>query len=108
MGVTFKNGNAWSASLQWRYLGSGALIDDNSVRSEPTSTFNLRLNRDMRDVTGHRSTLTLEVFNLLNSTVNDIQYYYASRLPHESTAVEDRAFHPAEPLSLRLTYRMRF
>ena len=108
VGVTFKNGNAWSASLQWRYLGSGALIDDNSVRSEPTSTFNLRLNRDMRDVTGHRSALTLEVFNLLNSTVNDIQYYYASRLPHESTAVEDRAFHPAEPLSLRLTYRMRF
>lgn len=108
IGVTLKNGKAWSASLQWRYLGSGALTEDNAVRSEPTSTFNLRLSRDMHDATGHRSTLTLDVFNLLNTPVNDIQYYYASRLPNESAPVDDKVIHPAEPFSIRLTYRMNF
>ncbi len=108
VGVTLKNWGAWSATAQWRYLGSGALIEDNSVRSDPVSTVNLRIGRDMRDWSGHRSTLALEVFNLFNRKVNDMQYYYTSRLPHESAAVDDKVVHPAEPFSLRLTYRMAF
>jgi hypothetical protein len=35
----------WSASLQWRYLGPGALIEDNSQRSRSSLTTNLRLSR---------------------------------------------------------------
>lgn len=108
VGAAFFKWIAWSASLQWRYLSSWALTEDNAVRSEPTSTFNLRLSRDMHDVTGHRSALTLDVFNLLNTPVNDIQYYYASRLPNESAPVDDKVIHPAEPFSIRLTYRMNF
>ena len=33
----------WSASLQWRYLGSGALIEDNSARSDATTVVNAQL-----------------------------------------------------------------
>ena len=94
----------WSASLQWRYLGSGPLIEDNSVRSNPSSTFNLRLGRKLwRD-----SELTLDVFNLFDRKVDDIEYYYESRLLSEATAVADKHVHPAEPRTVRLTLKLGF
>jgi hypothetical protein len=103
--ATLKDLGPWSASLQWRYLGPGALVEDNSVRSLPSSTLNLRLTRTLKDLLGHDSDLTLDVFNLTNARVNDIQYYYESRLPGEAEAVADRIVHPAEPRSLRVTLR---
>lgn len=106
--ATVKDIGPWSASLQWRYLGSGALVEDNSERATPASTFNLRLTRNMRDVISRTSSLTLDVFNLLDAKVNDIQYYYASQLAGEPAPVDDRIVHPAEPRSLRITYRMNF
>ena len=108
LGVTLKHGGAWSTSVQWRYLGSGALVEDNAVRSDPVSTVNLRVSRDMRDITGRRSNLSLDVFNVFNQKVNDIQYYYASRLPNEAAPVNDKVVHPAEPFAVRVTYRMNF
>jgi hypothetical protein len=94
----------WSASLQWRYLGSGPLIEDNSVRSNPSSTFNLRVSRKLwRD-----SELTLDVFNLFDRKVNDIEYYYESRLPSEAAAVADKHVHPAEPRTVRVTLKVGF
>jgi outer membrane receptor protein involved in Fe transport len=94
----------WSASLQWRYLGSGALIEDNSVRSRPSSTFNLRVTRAL----GAKASATLDVFNLFDRRVNDIQYFYESQLPGESGPVEDRHVHPAEPRNFRLTLQVAF
>lgn len=96
----------WSASVQWRFLGAGALIEDNSVRSQPSSTFNLRLGHRGERLAGWRSTLTLDVFNLTNRRVNDIQYFYESQLPGEPAPVADRVVHPAEPRTLRLTWRL--
>ncbi len=101
--ATLKDLQGWTASLQWRYLGSGALIEDNSVRAEPSSTFNLRLTRAL----GKRVALTLDVFNLFDRQVNDIQYFYTSQLPAEAAPVADRHLHPAEPRSLRLTLQAR-
>ena len=106
--ATIRDIGPWSGSLQWRYLGSGALTEDNAVRSDPSSTFNLRLTRSMRDLTNRSSSLTLDAFNLLNNKVNDIQYYYASQLRGEVAPVNDKLVHPAEPRSLRLTYRSSF
>ena len=94
----------WTASLQWRYLGSGALAEDNSVRSLPASTMNLRVTRQL----GTRASLTLDVFNLFDREVNDILYFYESQLPGEAAAVADRHVHPAEPRNLRLTLQARF
>jgi hypothetical protein len=40
--------------------------------------------------------------------VDDITYFYASRLPGEPAAgVEDKHFHPAEPRTLRLSLLLR-
>jgi hypothetical protein len=100
--VTARELGPWSASLQWRYLGSGALIEDNSVRSRSSLTTNLRVSRAL----GRGSELTLDVFNLGNRKVNDIEYFYESQLPGEAAPVADRHVHPAEPRTLRLTLKI--
>lgn len=105
--ATLKDIGAWSASLQWRYLGSGALIEDNSVRSDPASTFNLRLSRSLADVLGRPSSLSLDVFNLTNRKVNDIQYHYTYALPG-GAAQDGKVVHPAEPCTVRVTLMSHF
>ena len=100
--ATLRDVGPWTASLQWRYLGRGALIEDNSVRSRSSLTTNLRLGWRLSP----KAELTLDVFNLLDRKVDDIQYYYESRLPGEADAVADRHVHPAEPRSARLTLRL--
>ncbi len=104
MGVTVRELGPWSASLQWRYLGSGALIEDNSVRSHSSLTTNLRVSRRF----GTKTELTLDVFNLFDRKVNDIEYYYESQLPGEAAPVADRHVHPAEPRTVRVTLRRSF
>ena len=55
-----------------------------------------------------RNRLSLDVFNVFNTQRNDIEYFYASRLPGESVPVWDRHVHPAEPRMLRLSWSHRF
>jgi hypothetical protein len=105
--ATLRNLGPWSASLQWRYLGTGALIEDNSVRSQSSVTTNLRLGYQLSAL-GKGSEVTLDVFNLFNRKVNDIQYFYESQLPGEAAPVADRHVHPAEPRAFRLTLRVGF
>jgi outer membrane receptor protein involved in Fe transport len=102
--ATVRNLGPWSASLQLRHLGPGALIEDNSVRSFASTTTNLRLGYQFsRNVEA-----TLDVFNLFDKKVNDIQYYYESQLPGEAAPVADRHVHPEEPRTARLTLALRF
>ncbi len=102
--ATLRELGPWSASLQWRYLGSGALVEDNSVRSLSSLTTNLRLTRKL----GAKAELLLDVFNLANRKVNDIQYFYESQLPGEVAPVKDRHVHPAEPRTVRVSLRVGF
>jgi hypothetical protein len=104
LAVTVRDVGPWSASMQWRYLGSGALIEDNSVRSRSSLTTNLRVGRKLTQ----NSELTLDVFNLLDRKLNDIEYFYESQLPGEAAAVADRHVHPAEPRTVRLALRVGF
>jgi len=104
--ATLRDLGLWSTSVQLRYLGSGALIEDNSVRSAPSVTTNWRLSRRTNEWFGRGSEITLDVFNVGNRKVNDIQYFYESRLPGERGAVADRHVHPAEPRTVRLTLRI--
>jgi hypothetical protein len=104
LAATVRDRGPWSASLQWRYLGSGALIEDNSVRSLPALTTNLRVGYRF----GPQVEATLDVFNLLDRKVDDIQYFYESQLPGEAAPVADRHVHPAEPRTARLTLRVGF
>jgi hypothetical protein len=102
--ATVRELGTWSASLQWRYLGAGPLVEDNSVRSAPAITTNLRLARKF----GAATELTVDVFNLGNRGVNDIQYFYESRLPGEAAPVADRHVHPAEPRTVRVSLCVGF
>ena len=102
--VTLKDIGPWSASVQWRYLGSGSLIEDNSVRSRSSLTTNLRVSRQL----WAGSELTVDVFNVLNRKLNDIEYFYESQLPGEAAPVADRHVHPAEPRTVRVTLKMGF
>jgi hypothetical protein len=104
VGLTLRKVAGFSASLNWRYLGSAALVEDNSVRSLPAGTMNFRLTRELLP----KVALTLDVFNLADRKVNDIQYYYASQLPGEAAPVDDRHVHPAEPRRVRLTLQASF
>jgi hypothetical protein len=54
----------------------------------------------------HGGELTLDVFNLFDRRVNDIEYFYESRLKTEAVAIADRHVHPAEPRTLRLTLKI--
>ncbi len=74
------------------------------MRSNPSSTFNLRVSRKL----WRGSELTLDGFNLFDRKVNDIEYYYESQLPTETTASADRHVHPAEPRTLRVTLMAAF
>lgn len=90
----------WSGALRLRYFGPRPLIEDNSVRSAPSSTLNgrigYRIGKDMQ--------IELEGFNLTNRRDSAIDYYYESRLAHEAQGVEDIHFHPIEPRSFRLSF----
>ena len=104
LAATVRKLGAWSASLQLRHLGPGALVEDNSVRSFVSTTTNLRLGYQFR----RNVEATLDVFNLFDKKANDIQYFYESQLAGEAAPVADRHTHPAEPRSARLTLQMRF
>jgi hypothetical protein len=53
--------------------------------------------------------LSLEGFNLLDSSVADIDYFYTSRLPGEPLeGVEDVHTHPSLPRSARLALHVMF
>jgi hypothetical protein len=104
LGVTLRELGPWSATVQWRHLGSGALIEDNSVRSIPSTTVSLRVAHRFSE----RLEATLDVFNLLNRKNNDIQYFYESQLPSEAAAVADRHFHPAQPRAVHVGLRASF
>ena len=104
LAATVRELGPWSASLQWRYLGPGALVEDNSVRSFSSLTTNLRL--------GYKFSAAIEasldVFNLTDRKVNDIQYFYESQLPGELAPLADRHLHPAEPRTARVSLRVKF
>jgi hypothetical protein len=74
------------------------------VRSDPTTLVNLEVGRHF----GKRFSVSLAAYNLLDSTDNDITYFYESQLPGESAPVADRHFHPVEPRTLRMTVETRW
>lgn len=100
--VQLKNLGPWSASLQWRYIGSAPLNEEGSTTSAVAQTFNLRASYR------HTAKVVLygDVFNLSNAKVSDIQYQYMSRLRGEGAATNGLHVHPGEPLTVRLGLRV--
>ena len=105
LAASIDNVGPFFGALQLRYFGPRPLIEDNSVRSNATTTLNGRLgyklNRQVR--------LELEGFNLTDRRDSAIDYYYASRLPGEPTdGVNDIHFHPIESRSFRVSVQASF
>jgi hypothetical protein len=98
-GVAYASG-PWSGGLRVRYFGPRPLVEDNSERSGSSTLVSAKL--------GYAATrqvkFGIEVLNLFDRKVDDITYFYTSRLQGEPAAgVADKHFHPAEPRTLRLS-----
>jgi outer membrane receptor protein involved in Fe transport len=95
----------WSGALFMRYFGPRPLDESGSIKSGSSTTFDLQVGWQPAP----RWKLRLDVFNLFGAEVDDITYYYESRLPGEPPAgVADYHFHPAEKRSFRLTASLAF
>ena len=104
-GVSYDPPRGLGGALRLRYFGPRPLIENNSVRSASSTLVNGRVGYRLKN--GLR--LSLEAFNLLDSRVSDIDYFYASRLPGEGAdGVEDIHTHPAESRSFRLSLTRQF
>jgi outer membrane receptor protein involved in Fe transport len=92
-------------SLRWRFFGSRTLVEDDSVRSKPTSLVNLQGGYQVAP----NVRLTGDVFNLFNAKSSDIDYYFVSRLPGEpAQGVADVHLHPTVPRTVRLSTIVTF
>ncbi len=92
-------------SLRLRHFGPRPLIEDASVTSEATTIWNGEIGLSINE----RANITLEGFNLLNSDVSDIDYFYESRLPGEPVGgIEDVHFHPSLPRTARVMLNLLF
>ena len=98
-GVSVTDLGNFFGSLRVRYFGPRPLIEDNSVRSDATTTVNALLGYEV--ISGLR--VQLDVFNVFDAKVSDIDYSYTSRLPGEPIdGVKDINFHPTQPRSARV------
>jgi hypothetical protein len=104
MGIAVDHPSGWFGGARLRYFGSAPLIEDNSVRSQPTKIVNAEAG--YRFTNGVSAAVT--ALNLFDSTDNDITYFYESQLPGEAAPVADRHFHPVEPRTLRVTLKTRW
>jgi hypothetical protein len=104
-GVTAKDLGPWSGSLFMRYFGPRPLTEDNSVRSSSSLLWSARATYKFDT----RTQINLDILNLFDRKVNDIEYYYTSRLPGEPAAgVNDIHLHPAEPRTFRVSLVTKF
>ncbi len=102
-GVVAKHGQA-SFAVRARHFGSYSLIEDNSVRADPLTVVNARVEYQLG-----RVELAADLLNAFNAKDNEIEYFYASRLPGEPAGgVEDRHIRPVEPRQLRVSATVRF
>ena len=92
-------------SVRLRHFGPRPLVEDASVRSAATTILNGEIGVRLND----RFDVVLEAFNLLNSDVSDIDYFYTSRLPGEPAGgVDDVHFHPSIPRTARVLLNVDF
>ena len=103
--VTVPKSQRIFGSLRLRHFGPRPLVEDNSVFSSSTTIWNGNLGINLTD----RVDVTFEGFNLLNSDVSDIDYFYTSRLPGEpADGLDDIHFHPSLPRMIRVMLNVSF
>ena len=103
LGLALDHPSGWSGGARLRYIGPGALIEDNSVRSGGTTLLNLQAGYRF----GNGVKLRVDLLNALDRRANDITYFYESRLQGEPAPIEDVHFHPVEPRTVRASLSMQ-
>ena len=99
-GASWDAGPGWFGAARLRVFGPRPLTEDGKETSRTTALVNARAGYRLENGV----TLRLDAFNLFNTKASQIDYWYASRLPGEpAVGVEDRHFHPVEPLAVRFT-----
>lgn len=99
-GATLHELGPFSASLHLRSFGPRPLVEDDAVRSTASALFNAQVSWQVV----RWAKASIDVFNLLDAQVDDVSYFYVSRLRGEPAAgVAEVHLHPAEPRSFRVT-----
>ena len=104
-GLSVEPKRAVFGSLRLRHFGPRPLVEDNRVRSNATTLWNGEIGYRVSS----RARVVVEGYNLFDSKVPDIDYFYTSRLPGEpDEGVDDVHTHPAIPRTARLSLQVRF
>ena len=104
-GLTIEPRQPIFGSLRVRHFGPRPLMEDASVSSNSTTLWNGEVGYRL----SNKARLVLEMFNLFDSRVSDIDYFYTSRLQGEPLdGVDDIHTHPALPRSARVGVRLSF
>ena len=78
----------WTSSINYKYFGSRPLTEDDSIRSSPATM----VNGMVSTVLYNNWLLRAEIFNLLNSRIDRIQYYYPTRLRNEPVGPDEGGY----------------
>lgn len=104
-GVTVTPRRPLSGSVRIRHFDPRRLIDNGSVRSQSTTTWNSEAAYRLT----FRAQPVAEVFNIFDANVSEIDYFYTSRLLGEPTiGVDDVHTHPVLPRSVRVGRQLSF
>ena len=105
-GVLVKDLGPWFGSLAVRNLGPYPLTDG---PANPRDKGYTEANLDVGYHLDARTTITVSLFNLLNTHANASAYYYTTRLPGEPAAgVAGYQVHPLEPRAARFAIMRTF
>lgn len=104
IGLAIDHPSGWFGGARFRHFGAAPLIEDDSVRSSPTTLVNLELGYRFWE----RYKVSAAVYNVFDSKDSDITYFYESQLADEAEPVADIHFHPVEPRTFRLTLATAF
>lgn len=104
LGLVWSPQDNWRTALRVRHFGKRTLDSFNDEQSDSFTVANASLTYSMENWETE-----LQVLNLFDSNDNDIDYFYASRLPGEpEEGIEDHHYHPIEPRAVRLQVRYLF
>lgn len=104
MGLVWNPIDNWRTALRVRHFGKRTLDSFNTEQSDAFTVANASLTYSF-----DKWETELQILNLFDSDDNDIDYFYASRLPGEpAEGIEDHHYHPIEPRAVRLQVRYLF
>jgi hypothetical protein len=104
-GLSVEPSRSIFGSLRLRHFGPRPLVEDASVMSRATSLWNGEVGYRFSP----KARVVLEGYNLLDSKVADVDYFYTSRLPGEpAEGIDDVHTHPAIPRTARVSLQVQF